>query len=93
MMQFLSDKRDNPQIIGEYDPEHDTLICPKDQKEMDKYLRKKQNHGMPYGFPALKRQEFETINRWLTQGAKGPTAQQQKKITSSSKEASIEIGK
>ena len=93
MMQLLSDKRDNPQIIGEYDPEHDTLICPKDQKEMDKYLRKKTNHGMPYGFPALKRQEFETINRWLTQGAKGPTTQQQKKITSPSKQARKEIGK
>ncbi len=93
MMQLLSDKRDNPQIIGEYDPENDTLICPKDQKEMNKYLRKKPNHGMPYGFPALKRQEFETLNRWLTQGAKGPTKKQQNKITSSSKETNKEIQK
>jgi hypothetical protein len=93
MMQLLSDKRDNPQIIGEYDPENDTLICPKDQKEMDKYLRKKPNHGMPYGFPALKRKEFETINQWLLQGAKGTTAQQQKNITSSSEQTNKEIGK
>ena len=83
MMQLLSDKRDNPQIIGEYDPENDTLICPKDQEEMDKYLRKKSNHGMPYGFPALKKKEFNTLSRWLHQGAKGPTAKEQKKITSS----------
>jgi hypothetical protein len=93
MMQLLSDKRDNPQIVGEYDPENDTLICPKDQEEMDKYLRKKPNHGMPYGFPALKRQEFETINRWLTQGAKGPTEKQQKKITSSTEQTNKEIQK
>ncbi len=93
MMQLLSDKRDNPKIVGEYDPENDTLICPKDQKEMDKYLRKKPNHGMPYGFPALKQKEFETIGQWLNQGAKGPTAEQQEKITSSDAEAAISIKK
>ena len=79
MMQLLNDKRDNPEITGEYDPENDTLVCPKDQEEMDEYFRKKKNHGMPYGFPGLKKKEFETLNQWLLQGAKGPTAQQQKK--------------
>lgn len=93
MMQLLSDKRDNPEIIGEYDPENDTLVCPKDQEEMDEYFRKKKNHGMPYGFPGLRKKEFETLSQWLVQGAKGPTAKEQKKITSSSQKTQKEIEK
>ncbi len=93
MTQLLRDKQRNPKIIGEYEPEYDTLICPKDQKEMDKYLSKKPNHGMPYGFPTLKNKEFLTLNNWLEQGAKGPNKKEQIRITTPSKSAKISINK
>ena len=93
MIHMLKDKMDHPELIGEYDPENDELICPRNSKEMGKYLREKPNHGMPYGFPALKESEYNTLAQWLQQGAKGPSAKQQKKITSPSAEAAAEIEK
>ncbi len=93
MGQMLSDKMVNPQIVGDYDPEGDKLVCPKNQKEMDEYLKKKPNHGMPYGFPTLQKKEYKTLIHWLDQGAKGPNKAQQKKITSPSSKAAKNIKK
>ena len=93
MIHMLKDKMDHPEVIGEYDPENDELICPRNSKEMGKYLKEKPNHGMPYGFPALKTSEYNTLAQWLQQGVKGPSAQQQKKLTTPSTQAAIEIAK
>ncbi len=93
MIQMLFDKKNNPEIVGDYSPETDDLICPRDRGEMDKYVADKPNHGMPYGFPALKDKEYTTLAQWLQQGAHGPTDKQQKEISSPSKAAAVEIKK
>ncbi len=33
--------------------------------ELDKYLSENPHHGMPYGFPALKKEEHNLIITWL----------------------------
>ncbi|RLA71418.1 MAG: peptidylprolyl isomerase [Epsilonproteobacteria bacterium] len=93
MIHMLSDKMEHPEVIGEYDPEHDELLCPRNSAEMGQYLTDKPNHGMPYGFPALKELEYKTLAQWLQQGANGSTQVQQKKITTPSLEAAQEIKK
>lgn len=93
MMHMLYDKKIHPEIIGSYEPESDTLICPRNTEEMGTYLEDKPNHGMPYGFPAIADHEYQTLAAWLHQGAKGPDAQEQKRITSPSAKAAIEIKK
>jgi len=93
IMHMLDAKMRHPEIIGEYDPERDKLICPRNGKEMGQYLDEKPNHGMPYGFPVLKRSEYNTLAQWLQQGAKGPTEEQQKRLSTPSREAAAEIGK
>ena len=35
---------------------------------------------MPFGFPPLKNEEFNTVVGWLSQGAQGPTPEQQQEI-------------
>jgi len=93
MMHMLYDKKMHPDVIGSYKPESDELICPKNSKEMGEYLEDKPNHGMPYGFPAIKESEYKTLSAWLAQGAKGPTTAEQKNITTPSKKALKEIKK
>ena len=72
MIHMLDQKMKNPKIIGDYSPESDELICPRDKDEVNEYFDDKPNHGMPYGMPALKQIEYETLASWLQQGAKGP---------------------
>ncbi len=93
MGQMLRDKMLNPEYVAEYDPENDTLICPSNEAEMRKYLKKKPKHGMPYGFPALQKKEYKTLMSWLDQGAKGPSKAQQNKLTNPSNKAQNEIQK
>jgi hypothetical protein len=76
MLHLLYDKQTNPDVIGDYDPEHDTLSCPKDKEELSKYIDENPNHGMPYGFPALSDQEYVTLSSWLLQGAKNDQVEQ-----------------
>ncbi len=93
MMQMIHDKKVNPELVGEYEPEYDDLICPKNPEEMGEYLGKKPNHGMPYGFPQIKEKEYQTLAGWLKRGAKGPSELEQKEITSPSAKAAKEIKK
>ncbi len=93
MIHMLHDKRDHPEIIGSYDPEHDELICPRDQEEMGEYIEDKPNHGMPYGFPVLEEGEYKTLAQWLQQGAKGPSEIEQLQLSTPSPEAAVEIKK
>ncbi len=93
MMHMIHDKKMNPEVIGEYAPESDELICPKNLEEMGEYLDDKPNHGMPYGFPQLKDSEYKTLAQWLKRGAKGPSEAEQKEISSPSNAAEVEIQK
>ncbi len=72
MIHMLNQKMKNPDIIGEYSPETDDLMCPRDKDEVNEYFDDKPNHGMPYGMPALKQIEYDTLAQWLFQGANGP---------------------
>ncbi len=90
---LLNHKMKNPTVEGIYDPENESLICPKNTAELGDYFDEKPNHGMPYGFPALEEQEYNTLMQWVSQGAKGPTKEEQKKITTPSEAASTEIEK
>jgi len=93
MGHMLYDKKQNPEIVGDYAPEHDDLICAKSLEEVSEYQDKHPNHGMPYGFPALSDKEYAVIMQWLVQGAQGPSAAQQKKIETPSSLAQVEIAK
>ena len=93
MIHLLYDKKQHPDIVGDYEPERDKLTCPRNKEELAEYMDEKPNHGMPYGFPTLKDDEYTTIAQWLAQGAKGPSYEEQKQLQSPSKEASREIRK
>jgi hypothetical protein len=81
MLQLLSHKMNNPKSTGEYNPETDELTCAENGEKLGGYLKKHPNRGMPYGFPPLKKAEFEIIAGWLAQGARGPDAAQQAELT------------
>jgi hypothetical protein len=93
MAQLLHAKMRHPQSEGEYHAEADDLMCAKEGSELGEYLEKHPNRGMPFGFPALKKEEYATILQWLQQGAQGPTPKQQRELTSSSPGAAAEIEK
>ncbi|WP_163340569.1 fatty acid cis/trans isomerase [Desulfopila sp. IMCC35008] len=83
---LLDHKRVSPSVKGDYYPEDKDLTCAKNTTELKDYLNKHPNRGMPFGFPPLKQEEFNTVAGWLMQGAYGPTAEQQATL----KEISIE---
>ncbi|NOR58845.1 MAG: peptidylprolyl isomerase, partial [Sulfurimonas sp.] len=93
MMHMLYNKKMHPEVVGSYDPENEKLLCPKNSKELGEYFKKKPNHGMPYGLPAIEDREYVTLASWLHQGAKGPSDIEQKELTSPSPLASMEIKK
>jgi hypothetical protein len=77
MMRLLFHKKDNPMKDGdEFFPEAEDLTCPENGVELGTYLDKHPNKGMPFGFPPLSENEFETIAGWLAQGAHGPSPEQ-----------------
>jgi len=80
MGHMLYDKKKNPKTVGNYAPETDDLICPETLDEVGEYQMKHPNHGMPYGFPSLDESEYNIIMQWLAQGAKGPSAKEQKAL-------------
>ncbi len=65
MSKLLEHKQQNPKNIGKYAPETDDLTCSKDMDELDKYLKKNPNHGMPYGFPPISKTEHKLLTTWL----------------------------
>ncbi len=85
MLQILNHKMKNPESTGEYRSEADDLTCSETSIELDGYLSKHPNRGMPFGFPPLKQDEFELIAGWLAQGAHGPTDAEQQKLTTPKK--------
>lgn len=79
---LLDHKRFVPQPQGSYysDTEDADLTCAKNNEELDSFLKKHPNRGMPYGFPPLKQSEFNLIAGWLAQGAPGPSPEQVKTL-------------
>jgi len=75
LISLLDAKRREPHSLGSYKPEYDRLTCPKNHDEVEEYLDKHPDRGMPYGFPPLPDKEFDTVARWLQQGARGPDAE------------------
>ena len=75
MLQLLSHKMQHPESKGEYFPERE-LTCSENGAELGSFLEKHPNQGMPFGFPPLKKDEFDLIAGWLVQGAHGPTPEQ-----------------
>ena len=69
MMQYLFQKQQNPLNIGTYSPESDELTCVKDKEELTDFFDENPHKGMPYGFPALKKEEYNLLMTWLKQGA------------------------
>jgi hypothetical protein len=93
MIQLLSHKMNNPAARGDYHSEAQDLTCSADGTELSSYLQKHPNRGMPFGFPPLKKQEFELIAGWLAQGAKGPEAWQQEMLEAVPQEDSVHLTK
>lgn len=69
MMQYLFQKEKNPLNIGSYSPESDEVSCVKDKDELAVFFDDNPHKGMPYGFPALKKEEYNLLMTWLKQGA------------------------
>ena len=61
MLQTLNHKMNNPEVKGDYFSETDDQTCPATGIELDGYLSKHPNRGMPFGFPSLTQDEFELI--------------------------------
>ena len=93
MLHLLYEKKKHPDIVGDYDPEHDKLICAKNTQELASYIDDKPNHGMPYGFPAITNTEYLQLQTWLAQGAKGYTKQENTLYKFPSKNAKKQIEK
>jgi hypothetical protein len=93
MLQLLDHKRKNPKSSGSYNPEAEDLTCSENGSELAAYLEKHPNNGMPFGFPPLKREEFELVAGWLYQGAKGPTPAEQAVLETPKPVDAEEIGK
>jgi hypothetical protein len=47
--------------------------CAKDAKELDAYLAKLPEQGMPFGCPAIGSTDYQVITDWLLKGAPGPS--------------------
>ena len=80
LFMLLDHKRLSPDVYGDYNSEAGDLTCAQSTSELQKYLKKHPNRGMPFGFPPLKQEEFNTVAGWLSQGAHGPTPQQQEAL-------------
>lgn len=81
MLQILDHKMQNPVSTGDYFSEAEDLTCSETSIELDGYLSKHPNRGMPFGFPPLTKDEFQLIAGWLAQGAQGPSVAEQEKLT------------
>lgn len=93
MMHMLHQKKLHPEVVGSYKPELDELVCPKNPEEMGEYIEDKPNHGMPYGMPSIEESEYKTLTQWIARGAKGPSLEEQQRLTTPSEKAKAEIEK
>ncbi|WP_457576154.1 fatty acid cis/trans isomerase [Desulfomarina sp.] len=80
MIQLLAHKMKNPVSVGEYRSEAKDLTCAETGEELGVYLEKHPNGGMPFGFPPLKKKEFQTVAGWLAQGGHGPSREERARL-------------
>ncbi|OCL95310.1 fatty acid cis/trans isomerase [Aliarcobacter thereius] len=73
MMQYLFQKELNPELIGNYSPETDEISCVKNQEELEDYFDDNPHKAMPYGFPALSKNEYNILMNWLDNGLTNDT--------------------
>jgi hypothetical protein len=93
MLLLLEHKMKNPKSKGSYFSESDDLTCSKNKDELAKFLHENPNSGMPFGFPALNKDEYKTIKAWLAQGALAPTDDEIASAKTASKRAQKYIDK
>ena len=91
MLHLLDHKMKNPKSQGEYFSESDDLTCSKDKKELADFLDDNPHSGMPFGFPPLNKNEFQTIKTWLAQGAQAPSMEELKSSITPSSQAQVLI--
>ena len=90
-LQLINYKQQHKSIQGEYDPEHEKWLCPRDSNELAEYFDKKPYHGMPYGFPSLSSKEYSVLRDYIAQGALPPSKKEKKKLYEISQEAKEQI--
>lgn len=93
MRYFLDAKRRNPTPEGTYLAEDSKLSCAANTRQTRKFLGKHPERGMPFGFPALAGADYDMLETWLEQGARGPSAVEQKVLSSPTVPAAVEIAK
>ncbi len=91
MLTLLDAKMRHPESTGEYHPEASDLTCAANPEELGGFLRQNPNRGMPFGFPALSRQEYETVASWIQRGAQGPNGKEQAALITPSPAAAAAI--
>ena len=83
IFRLLDHKRRNPSLLNtcsddeHFESEAKDLACPESTAEVNDFLKAHPNRGMPFGFPPLSQEEFNLVVGWLTQGALGPTDEEQ----------------
>lgn len=93
MLHLLAAKLSTPEPDGAYQPESAGLSCPEDAREVSRFLSRSPAGGMPFGFPGLTSDQYQTLAGWLQQGGGGPSAAQQAKLVSPSSAVAREIAK
>ncbi|WP_246845916.1 fatty acid cis/trans isomerase [Bdellovibrio sp. ZAP7] len=61
---------------------HESQVCAANSEELDSMKTAQSQLGMPYGLPALRETELETIKAWISKGAPGPSLDADKKAHS-----------
>ena len=93
MAHMLHDRKVHNKFDATYIAERKDLICAQGLNEVTQYQNRADNNGMPFGFPSLKEEEYQTIMQWLAQGAKRPLLENEKKLKTPSEPAQVEINR
>jgi hypothetical protein len=91
MLHLLDAKRKQPLPKGDYHAEAEDLSCAANESEVSAFIEQHPSRGMPFGFPALSDGEYATLAIWLQQGAQGPNAEEQERLTQPSPAAAKKI--
>jgi hypothetical protein len=91
MLHMLEQRREHPESRGSYHAEAANLTCAASSPELQRYLTKNPDNGMPFGFPPLEPDEHEVVATWLSRGATGPSKEEQARLKSPSPAARAEI--
>ena len=75
----------------EYDAEDKNMVCAQEGGEVTQFRKQRKHSQMPFGFPRLKQNEYNTLMQWLAQGAVGPSALADKALKTPSAKVQEEI--